>query len=94
MNETPSQKEGMKADSETLLRITGCQLIVQASAFLNLPVLTAVLAQTIFQRFYMRVSFLQYDLLEGCMASLLIATKSDDTNKPVREIVYSFYYAF
>jgi len=60
---------------------------MQAAVRLELPVLNAATAIVYFQRFYMRASFNSQDPFILAQACLLLASKVEETNRRVRDVV-------
>jgi cyclin L len=52
LENTPSRKSGVNADTELRLRVYGCDRIQRAVVLLQLPQVVAATAQTLLHRFY------------------------------------------
>nr|XP_021385558.2 cyclin-L2 [Lonchura striata domestica] len=59
---TPSMSSGLDADTETELRVTGCELIQAAGILLRLPQVAMATGQVLFQRFFYTKSFVKHSM--------------------------------
>eukprot|EP01016_Furgasonia_blochmanni_P003934 TRINITY_DN11537_c0_g1_i2.p1 TRINITY_DN11537_c0_g1~~TRINITY_DN11537_c0_g1_i2.p1 ORF type:complete len:194 (+),score=9.86 TRINITY_DN11537_c0_g1_i2:308-889(+) len=84
----------MPDEYEAMLRSFACECIIDAAAYLRVPINTAATAQAILQRFYYRKSFLKMDLKDVVMASMCLACKLEETPRKIRDVVSVFYQVF
>ncbi|NXY38150.1 CCNL1 protein, partial [Pomatorhinus ruficollis] len=59
---TPSMSSGLDPDTETELRVTGCELIQAAGILLRLPQVAMATGQVLFQRFFYTKSFVKHSM--------------------------------
>jgi len=88
---TPSQKDGISKELEMEQRIFGCEWIQKAGILLRLPQFVMVTAQVFLHRFYFRSSLKKHDVKDISMASLFLATKSEETPRKLRDICNVFW---
>lgn len=88
---TPSVQEGMLFEEERKLRWVAYELIADSCKLLKLPITTIAVACSLFHRFFYRVSFFSYDIIEIAITCIFLATKVEETHRSSREIVSVFY---
>ncbi|KAH0514816.1 Cyclin-L2 [Microtus ochrogaster] len=59
---TPSMSSGLDSDTETGLRVVGCELIQAAGILLRLPQVAMATGQVLFQRFFYTKSFVKHSM--------------------------------
>ncbi|XP_012589994.1 PREDICTED: cyclin-L2, partial [Condylura cristata] len=59
---TPSMSSGLDTDTETDLRVVGCELIQAAGILLRLPQVAMATGQVLFQRFFYTKSFVKHSM--------------------------------
>lgn len=59
---TPSMSSGLDTDTETGLRVVGCELIQAAGILLRLPQVAMATGQVLFQRFFYTKSFVKHSM--------------------------------
>lgn len=57
LENSPSRRDGIDEETETTLRIYGCQLIQEATVLLRLPQVAACTGMVMYQRFFCKRSF-------------------------------------
>lgn len=62
LSNTPSRKHGVDEDTETTLRIFGCELIQEAGILLKCPQAVMATGQVLFQRFFCRKSMRDFNV--------------------------------
>eukprot|EP00434_Breviolum_minutum_P034925 symbB.v1.2.030916.t1/scaffold3532.1/size54609/2 len=87
----PSREDGIDEDAEDQLRRFGGGLIQRAGVLLKLPQLAVVTASSLFQRFYFRKSFADFDVRAVCMASVTLASKLQEHPRKVVDVIQVFY---
>eukprot|EP00842_Homolaphlyctis_polyrhiza_P006881 jgi/Hompol1/782/HPOL_005412-RA len=92
LESTPSHQDGVPADLERHLRVSGAQLINYASILLKLPQVAASTAQVLFQRFFFCASFKSFSVLKIASASLFLSTKLEECPRRNRDIINVFHY--
>ncbi|RKP18313.1 cyclin-like protein, partial [Rozella allomycis CSF55] len=88
LQNNPTIEGNVSAETESLLRLFGSELIQTAGELLNLPQVCMATAQVLFQRFYVISSFVGIDLLDTAMGALLLATKIEECTRRAREIIH------
>ncbi len=78
-------------EDERMIRKSWSRLIQQAGLRLELPTLTTATAIAYFQRFYCRVSFVDYDPFRTAQAVLFLASKVEENGRRVRDIINTTY---
>ena len=91
---SPSRKDGIQEAEEKLHRIYGCELIQEAGILLKLPQVVMVTGQIVLHRFFYRRSLQNDDAFTVAMGSVLIASKIEEKQKILREIVLVFHYMY
>lgn len=87
----PSREDGIDEDSEDQLRRFGANLIQRAGVLLRLPQLSVATASGLFQRFYFRKSFAEFEVRALAMASLTLASKLLEHPRKVVDVIQVFY---
>lgn len=57
LENSPSRKDGIDRETETTLRLYGCQIIQEATVLLGLPQVAACTGMVLYQRFFCKRSF-------------------------------------
>lgn len=94
IKQSPSIRDGVAPDVEENQRVYGCHLIQHAGVLLKLPQVCMVRAQVLFHRFYMAVSMKQYDVIVTAITCLFIATKLEECQRKLNDIINVFYRIF
>lgn len=87
----PSREDGIDADTENQLRRFGAELIRRAGFLLKLPQFTVASAATMFQRFYFRKSFAEFEVRSLATAALALASKLEEHPRKLQEVIQAFY---
>lgn len=87
---TPSRKNGIEEQTENMMRIFGCQLILDAGILIKLPQIVMARAQILFHRFYQKVSMRDHDVVLGSMSALLLSSKLEEVSKPIYDLIAAF----
>lgn len=90
LRRTPSREDGVSQSTEAELRVFGVELIQAATRLLRLPQIISVSAAAIFQRFYFRRSFAEFDVRLVAAASLLLAAKLEEQHRRLRDVITVF----
>jgi transcription initiation factor TFIIIB Brf1 subunit/transcription initiation factor TFIIB len=91
IDNTPSRRDGIDAETEARLRIYGCELIQESGILLRLPQVAMATAQVLFHRFYYRRSFRQYSPKIIAMASIFLASKLEENPRRPRDVLNVFH---
>ncbi|CAL8072864.1 unnamed protein product [Orchesella dallaii] len=92
LSPTPSSLDGLDEDSETDLRIMGCELITTAGILLKLPQTAMATGQVLFQRFYYSKSFIRQPMEPTAMACIYLASKIEEAPRRIRDVVNVFHH--
>ncbi|KAM3958185.1 cyclin L1 [Aphomia sociella] len=90
--ETPSQSDGLDSETETDLRILGCELIQTAGILLKLPQVAMATGQIYLQRFYYSKSFVRYPMETMAMGSIYLASKVEEKPCRIRDVINVFHH--
>ncbi|CAH0403106.1 unnamed protein product [Chilo suppressalis] len=90
--ETPSQADGLDIETETDLRILGCELIQTAGILLKLPQVAMATGQIYLQRFYYSKSFVRYPMEAMAMGSIYLASKVEEKPCRIRDVINVFHH--
>ena len=77
---TPSTADGLDIETETDLRIWGCELIQHVGILLKHPQVVMACAQVLFQRFYYRKSMMAHSVKDVATACLFLAGKIEESH--------------
>ncbi|GJQ79767.1 hypothetical protein Trydic_g23239 [Trypoxylus dichotomus] len=87
---TPSQLDGLDSETETDLRIYGCELIQTAGILLKLPQVAMATGQVLLQRFYYSKSLVRHPVDQTAMACVCLASKIEEAPRRVRDVINVF----
>lgn len=90
--ETPSQADGLDVETETDLRILGCEMIQTAGILLRLPQVAMATGQIYLQRFYYSKSFVRYPMETMAMGSIYLASKVEEKPCRIRDVINVFHH--
>ncbi|XP_074832052.1 cyclin-L2 isoform X2 [Carettochelys insculpta] len=88
---TPSMSSGLDPDTETQLRVTGCELIQAAGILLRLPQVAMATGQVLFQRFFYTKSFVKHSMEHVSMACVHLASKIEEAPRRIRDVINVFH---
>ncbi|KAL5107583.1 Cyclin-L2 [Taenia crassiceps] len=83
---TPSNLDGLDAETEFDLRYIGCELIQDAGTLLRLPQVAMATAQVLYQRYFYSKSF------HYAMACIFLAAKIEECPRRIREVINVFHH--
>jgi len=92
LSPTPSMLDGLDLETETDLRILGCELIQSAGILLRLPQVAMATAQVLFHRFYYSKSFIKHNFEIVAMACINLASKIEECPRRVRDVINVFHH--
>ncbi|WAR14837.1 CCNL1-like protein [Mya arenaria] len=92
LSPTPSLLDGLDLDTETDLRILGCELIQTAGILLKLPQVAMATGQVLFQRFYYSKSFVKHNMEVLAMACINLASKIEECPRRIRDVINTFHH--
>uniref|UniRef100_A0A8C2KXE0 Cyclin L1 n=1 Tax=Cyprinus carpio TaxID=7962 RepID=A0A8C2KXE0_CYPCA len=84
--------DGLDCETETDLRILGCELIQAAGILLRLPQVAMATGQVLFQRFFYSKSFIKHSFEIVAMACLNLASKIEESPRRVRDVINVFHH--
>uniref|UniRef100_H0XUF9 Cyclin L2 n=1 Tax=Otolemur garnettii TaxID=30611 RepID=H0XUF9_OTOGA len=88
---TPSMSNGLDTDTETALRVVGCELIQAAGTLLRLPQVAMATGQVLFQRFFYSKSFVTHSMEHVSMACVHLASKIEEAPRRIRDVMNVFH---
>ncbi|XP_031632440.1 cyclin-L1 [Contarinia nasturtii] len=91
LQETPSQHDGLDKETETDLRVLGCELIQIAGILLKLPQVAMATGQVLFQRFYYSKSYLRDNMEITAMSCICLASKIEEAPRRIRDVINVFH---
>lgn len=91
LSELPSIKEGMTPKEEAEKRRKTCRFIEEAGRALKLPRVAVSTAMVFFHRFYAKQSFTEHDRFEVAVACLLLAAKTEEAPKKLKDVIQQCY---
>uniref|UniRef100_A0A8C5TVC3 Cyclin N-terminal domain-containing protein n=1 Tax=Malurus cyaneus samueli TaxID=2593467 RepID=A0A8C5TVC3_9PASS len=80
-----------RPDTETELRVTGCELIQAAGILLRLPQVAMATGQVLFQRFFYTKSFVKHSMEHVSMACVHLASKIEEAPRRIRDVINVFH---
>ncbi|XP_067012757.1 cyclin-L1 [Anabrus simplex] len=89
---TPSYIDGLEQETETDLRILGCELIQTAGILLKLPQVAMATGQVLFQRFYYSKSFVRHAMETTAMGCVCLASKIEEAPRRIRDVINVFHH--
>ncbi|XP_077510852.1 cyclin-L1-like [Amblyomma americanum] len=89
---TPSIVDGLDSNSETDLRILGCELIQTSGKLLRLPQVAMATGQVLFHRFYFSKSFVRHSMEIVAMACITLASKIEEAPRRGRDVINVFHH--
>ncbi|XP_043076633.1 cyclin-L1 isoform X2 [Puntigrus tetrazona] len=92
LSTTPSMLDGLDHETETDLRILGCELIQSAGILLRLPQVAMATGQVLFQRFFYSKSFIKHSFDIVAMACVNLASKIEESPRRVRDVINVFHH--
>ncbi|XP_066997668.1 cyclin-L1 isoform X1 [Anabrus simplex] len=92
LSPTPSQTDGLDKETETDLRVLGCELIQTAGILLKLPQVAMATGQVLFQRFYYSKSFVRHAMETTAMGCVCLASKIEEAPRRIRDVINVFHH--
>jgi hypothetical protein len=90
LTNTPSRSDNIDAQTETIVRVFGCELIQDAGIMLKTPQKAIARAQIILHRFYQTSSMKEHDIALVAISTLLLSCKLEECTKPIYDIISAF----
>ncbi|CAL8373006.1 unnamed protein product [Gadus morhua 'NCC'] len=92
LSPTPSMLDGLDLNTETDLRILGCELIQSAGILLKLPQVAMATGQVLFHRFFYSKSFVKHSFEIVAMACVNLASKIEEAPRRIRDVINVFHH--
>uniref|UniRef100_A0A1B6DGI4 Cyclin-like domain-containing protein n=1 Tax=Clastoptera arizonana TaxID=38151 RepID=A0A1B6DGI4_9HEMI len=92
LSPTPSKVDGLDSETESDLRILGCELIQTAGILLKLPQVAMATGQVLFQRFYYSKSFVRHPMETTAMGCVCLASKIEEAPRRIRDVINVFHH--
>ncbi|XP_033113720.1 cyclin-L1-like [Anneissia japonica] len=92
LSPTPSVLDGLDIETETDLRILGCEFIQMAGILLKLPQVAMATSEVLFQRFYYSKSFIKHNMEVVAMACVYLASKIEEAPRRIRDVINVFHH--
>ncbi|GAB2293247.1 Cyclin-L1-1 [Dionaea muscipula] len=87
LKDSPSRKDGIVEETETTLRIYGCDLIQECGILLKLPQAVMATGQVLFHRFYCKKSFARFNVKRVAASCVWLASKLEESPRKARQIL-------
>ncbi|KAI0518712.1 hypothetical protein KFK09_006148 [Dendrobium nobile] len=91
LKNSPSRKDGIDEDTETMLRIYGCDLIQESGILLRLPQAVMATGQVLFHRFYCKKSFARFSVKRVAASCVWLASKLEESPRKAKYILMVFH---
>ncbi|WOL15612.1 cyclin-L1-1 isoform X3 [Canna indica] len=91
LKNSPSRKDGIDEETETTLRIYGCDLIQEGGILLKLPQVVMATGQVLFHRFYCKKSFARFSVKSVAASCLWLASKLEECPKEAKHVIIVFH---
>ncbi|XP_069069391.1 cyclin-L1 isoform X3 [Pleurodeles waltl] len=92
LSPTPSMLDGLDLNSETDLRILGCEMLQSAGILLRLPQVAMATGQVLFHRFFYSKSFVKHSFEIVAMACINLASKIEEAPRRIRDVINVFHH--
>ncbi|XP_069831392.1 cyclin-L1 isoform X2 [Dendropsophus ebraccatus] len=92
LSPTPSMLDGLDLNTETDLRILGCELIQSAGILLRMPQVAMATGQVLFHRFFYSKSFVKHSFEIVAMACMNLASKIEESPRRIRDVINVFHH--
>ncbi|XP_069474538.1 cyclin-L1 isoform X2 [Ambystoma mexicanum] len=92
LSPTPSMVDGLDLNSETDLRVLGCEMLQSAGILLRLPQVAMATGQVLFHRFFYSKSFVKHSFEIVAMACINLASKIEEAPRRIRDVINVFHH--
>jgi len=89
---SPSELEGMSRNDEDKIRSFTIEMIQEAGILLKLPQNCILTGMLIYNRFYYKQSYQNFEPISIATSSLCIATKVEEVFRKIRDLISVFYW--
>ncbi|ERN16839.1 cyclin-L1-1 isoform X2 [Amborella trichopoda] len=90
LRNSPSRKDGIDEQTETTLRIYGCDLIQESGILLRLPQAVMATGQVLFHRFYCKKSFGRFNVKRVAASCVWLASKLEESPRKAKHVFNVF----
>ncbi|XP_073008592.1 cyclin-L1-1 [Typha latifolia] len=91
LKNSPSRKDGIDEETETTLRIYGCDLIQESGILLRLPQAVMATGQVLFHRFYCKKSFARFSVKRVAASCVWLASKLEESPRRAKHVIIVFH---
>ncbi|KAJ7545809.1 hypothetical protein O6H91_08G011600 [Diphasiastrum complanatum] len=88
---SPSRKDAVAEETETMLRFYGCELIQETGILLRLPQAVMATGQVLFHRFYCKKSLAKFNVKRVAASCVWLAAKLEESPRKIRDILNVFH---
>ncbi|MCO5601923.1 hypothetical protein L7F22_056049 [Adiantum nelumboides] len=90
LQNSPSRKDDIDEDTESVLRLYGCELIQEGGILLKLPQAVMATGQVLLQRFFCKKSFARFNVTRVAASCLWVAAKLEESPKKAQHVLNVF----
>lgn len=90
LQNSPSRKDGVDEETETVLRLYGCELIQEGGILLKLPQAVMATGQVLLHRFFCKKSFARFNVKRVAASCLWVAAKLEESPKKAQHVLNVF----
>ncbi|XP_057541219.1 cyclin-L1-1 isoform X2 [Amaranthus tricolor] len=91
LQNSPSRKDKLDEETETTLRIYGCDLIQESGILLKLPQAVMATGQVLLHRFYCKKSFVRFNVKRVAASCVWLASKLEESPRKARQVLIVFH---
>ncbi|KAH9606999.1 hypothetical protein KSS87_013774 [Heliosperma pusillum] len=91
LKNSPSRKDDIDEETETMFRIFGCDLIQEDGILLRLTQVVMATTQVLFQRFYWKMSFARFDAKRVAASCVWLASKLEESPRRAKQVIIVFH---
>jgi len=88
---SPSRKDGIDQETETMLRLYGCELIQESGILLRLPQAVMATGQVLLHRFYFKKSFARFNVKRVAASCVWLAAKLEESPRKIQQVLNVFH---
>lgn len=90
LQNSPSRKDGIDEETESVLRLFGCELVQEGGILLKLPQAVMATGQVLLQRFFCKKSFARFNVKRVAASCLWVAAKLEESPKKAQHVLNVF----
>ncbi|KAK9691832.1 hypothetical protein RND81_09G222900 [Saponaria officinalis] len=91
LKNSPSRKDHIDEETETTLRVYGCDLIQESGILLRLPQAVMATGQVLFHRFYCKKSLARFDVKRVAASCVWLASKLEESPRRAKQVLIVFH---